>query len=89
MKAKVKKVEDKISDLPVGMKVIDLSTEKRIELYQKALSEFDSEATKMYGVSISVELSYTKAGIKPIMVLVDMLKVQQNESKLKETNKKE
>lgn len=65
--------------LPAGMQAKDLSVEKRSELYQQALAKFDKEATELYGMSVGVELKYTKQGIIPIMVVVDVLKNKENE----------
>ncbi len=70
-KAKLKKEGETI---PEGMKIIDLSPEKRSELYQTALRKFDEESVKIYGISVGVELAFSPQGIKPKMVLVDTLR---------------
>lgn len=75
MKAKLKEKKEIVeSNIPEGVNIIDLSVEKRIELYQQALTKFDQEGTKTYGVSVGVEMKFSPQGIVPRMVLVDMLK---------------
>jgi hypothetical protein len=84
MKAKLK--EKEVDSVPEGMKIIDLSVEKRIELYQELLKNFDAENSKVYGVSVGVEIKFAPQGIVPRMVLVDLLA---NKNEPKPTENKE
>lgn len=83
-KVKIKeKVEEVVGNIPEGMKIIDLTVEKRMELYQQVVQKFDEEMSKTYGLSLGVELSFSPQGIKPKMILVDLL-AKKNESKIQE-----
>lgn len=81
-KAKLK--EKEVGNIPEGMQIKDLSPEKRSELYQVELQKFDAEMTKVYGISLSAEISYTPRGIFPRLVLVDTL-TKANEQKANPT----
>ena len=82
LKAK-EKVEEVVGNIPEGMKIIDLTVEKRMELYQQAVQKFDEEMSKTYGLSLGVELNFKASGITPKMVLVDLL-AKKNEPKIQE-----
>lgn len=85
-KPKVKAVEE-AGQIPEGVKIIDLSQEKRIELYQKALAKFDKEGSEVYGISIAAQLKYTAQGIIPSLSLVDLLSKRNNETQTQEGDK--
>lgn len=86
--AKVKVKESVVDNgIPNGMKASDLSVEKRFALYQAALKKFDEEASKIFGVSVGVELKYTPRGIVPAMVLVDLLKANAEKETKQEPSK--
>lgn len=88
-KVKVKNEKTEGGNLPEGVKIIDLSPEKRVELYQKELQKFDSMGVEVYGVSVGVEMVYSKSGIIPRMVLVDVLtQKKENETKATQENSK-
>jgi hypothetical protein len=70
-----------------NLKAKDLSVEKRVELYQAALTQFDKESIEKYGMSVGAELRITKQGIQPLLVLVDVLAQQNEKNKLNETTK--
>lgn len=84
-KAKVKKE----NELPKDVKIIDLSPEKRGELYEKALQEFDKSCVETYGYTLDVELVFNKKGVVPRLVKLDVLTLKneqdkrQNEAKTK------
>ena len=68
-----KKEDKKISAIPDGMEIKDLSVEKRIELYQKVLKDFDTEMSATFGVSLGAEIKFSPKGIVPVIVLIDLL----------------
>lgn len=82
------KVKAKDSGVQEGTKILDLSPEKRSELYQEALKKFDQEGVATYGITIDVELVFNKKGVVPRLVLVDVLTQKQNEEKAKQVQAK-
>ena len=84
MKAKLKPKTEKVEDaVPEGTKIIDLSPEKRGELYEEALKKFDKESVETYGFTLDVELVFNKKGVVPRMVKVDILTLKNEQAKQK------
>lgn len=78
-KAKVKEEVAAVEDnsIPSGMKAKDLSLEKRVDMYSKEFEKFKATNAEVFGLMIDVELAHLAKGIFPRMILVDLLKNQQ------------
>lgn len=83
--AKAKKVEDKqevvVKGVPSPYAASDLSLEKRVELYSAEFEKFKTDNENQFGLKIDVELAHTAKGIFPRMVLVDLLKKENEQTK--------
>lgn len=80
--AKAKKVEVKEA-VPSPYAPTDLSLEKRVEMYSKEFDKFKSDMENTFGLRIDMELVFNPRGIVPRMVLVDLLKKENNEQQAK------
>jgi hypothetical protein len=75
------KAKAKEEGVPAGTKIIDLSAEKRGELYEEALKKFDAESVETYGYTLDVELVFNKKGVVPRMVKLDILTLRNEQAK--------
>lgn len=74
--AKAKKVEitKEIESPYMGTSAKDLSIEKRVELFNSEYEKFKVDMENTFGLKIDVELVYHPKGTVPRVVLVDLLK---------------
>lgn len=79
-KAKIKAKKN----IPEGMTLKDLSFEKRRELFIEKFTEFNKTQDTDLGVSIGLEIAWTKQAAVPRMVLVDLL-TKENENEKQQT----
>lgn len=78
MKAKLK---NKKSDVPLGVKIIDLSVEKRTELFIEEFDKFTKESSEVFGIGIIPELVYNTRGLVPRLAALDLLKKNEEAKK--------
>jgi hypothetical protein len=75
-KAQLKKKEEVVKE--EGFKAIDLTAEKRIELFVQAYQKFEKESAETFGVKLGVEQNYLPQAIVPKLVVIDLLKKNEN-----------
>lgn len=79
--AKAKKVEEVKSAVVSPYVATDLSLEKRVELYEQEFIKFKTDMENTFGLRLDVEVAHTPKGIFPRMVLVDLLKKDNEQAK--------
>jgi hypothetical protein len=78
--AKAKQVTNK-KLVESGWNTNDLSSEKRTELANEALTAFIEEAKTKFSLAIDIELVFNKKGIVPRLVWVDIKPKKDGEQK--------
>lgn len=87
MKAKLQKKEVVVEDSMKGIKITDLSVEKRIELFVKSYQEFEKKGAETFGCKLGVELNYLPQAIVPKLVVIDLLKKDETKNPIQEAPK--
>lgn len=77
MKAQLKKKEEKV------VEENNLTVEKRIELFIASYQKFEKESAETFGVKLGVELAYTPQAVVPRLVVMDLLKKNENKTEPK------
>ena len=71
---KTKEVGAVTGNASSGIKVTDLSPEKRVELFVQSYQNFEKESIETFGVKLGVEQNYLPQAIVPKLVVIDLLK---------------
>lgn len=77
------KAQLKGKELPAGMQAKDLSIEKRTELFQALFDKFAKEAGEQFGLGLGAEIVWTPRAAVPRLVVVDLLKKDEEGVKAK------
>ena len=86
-KAQLKNKEETVEVLPEGIKIKDLTVEKRIELFIKSYQEFEKKGIETFGCKLGVEQNYLPQAIVPKLVVIDLLKKDETKNPIQEAPK--